>query len=74
MKVSLLLLGFAFFILSCKKTETQDNGAYNDSVMMSNDTIADTLPAVPADTAATVQDSINRMNTANNNQADSTRR
>jgi hypothetical protein len=42
---------------------------------MSNDTIADTLPAVPADTAATVQDSINRMNTANNNQqADSTRR
>lgn len=78
MKNFLLLLGMALFVLSCKKTETQDNNNI-DSATISNDTISDTITSTaPADTLSAAQDSINRNNTRNgnmnNNKADSLNR
>ncbi|GAB0155467.1 hypothetical protein CHRYSEOSP005_07280 [Chryseobacterium sp. Alg-005] len=73
MKNFLLLLGMTLFVLSCKKTETQDNTNVSDSA-----TISDTITSVvPADTLSTVQDSTNRNNmnnTMNSNKADSLNR
>lgn len=67
MKNFLLLLGIALFILSCKKTETQDNINATDSVTMSNDTISDTVVSTaPADTLSAVPDSANHNNMNNN--------
>ncbi|UOU99975.1 hypothetical protein MUU74_08465 [Chryseobacterium daecheongense] len=79
MKNFLLLLGMALFVLSCKKTETQDNSNVTDSATISNDTISDTITSTaPADTLSAAQDSINRSNTKNgnmnNNKADSLNR